>query len=211
MDFGALIKAPMQDEEWIKKCILIGLMTLIPVAGLFNLLGFLKACYLARKAGETNLPEANLSYMGDGWWLFVAMLPAVGAIVAVEIVFVLLTIGASYVHHNVAFIIGTVGNLTLLLVALAFWVAMPAIFYIHLAKGERWAGAKFGEIKALIMSDFNSYLMFWVAFLIAGFIGGVGQVACGIGVIVTLPFGYAIQGFAVADFEKKAAGGASPG
>ena len=75
MDFGAIIKAPMDDKDWIKKILLMGVFMIIPIVGPFNLLGYVKAVYDNRKAGKTELPDAGLGYIGAGFWIFVARRP----------------------------------------------------------------------------------------------------------------------------------------
>lgn len=202
MDIGEIIKAPTQDKDWIKKCLLMGVFMLIPVVGMLNLMGYLKACYEAHKASGP-LPEAGLNYIGDGWWLFVAMLPAMGLMFVLMILVGILGAVGAQIHRSLASIVALGGNLIVMLIGLAFWVLMPAVFYLHIVKGERWASLKIGQMIGLVKANSNSYLMFWLLILIAGFIGGLGQLACGLGMLFTLPFSYAIQGAALAEFEKK--------
>ncbi len=202
MDIGEIIKVPFQDKKWLTKSLLMGVFLLIPIAGALNLLGYIKACYQAFHDGKTELPEANLSYIGAGWWLFVAMLPAVGAIILLVIVFQVLGFVAFKIARGLAGVVGIVSMLAMLAAWLALAVAAPAIIYLHVVKGERWASAKFGEIIALIKADAGVYMMLWLCFLVAGIIGGLGQLACGIGMLVTMPLGYAMQGAALAAFAK---------
>ncbi|OGQ91803.1 MAG: hypothetical protein A2289_10115 [Deltaproteobacteria bacterium RIFOXYA12_FULL_58_15] len=209
MDIGAVIKAPTADKDWIKKILLIGVFMLIPIAGAFNALGYIKACYERRKEGNAILPDANLSYMGAGWWIFVAILPVIGVIVVLAILFQVMGFVMFKIAPRLGGIVAFVGMLALIAASLAAWAAMPAILYLHFAKGERWAGAKFGQILEIINSNLNNYLMFLLTYFVAGIIGGAGQIACGIGMLFTMPFCCAMQGAAIADFEEELTGGSS--
>ena len=42
LDLGAIIQQPMKDPDWLKICVLIGLMCLVPIAGFLNLSGWMK-------------------------------------------------------------------------------------------------------------------------------------------------------------------------
>src|SRR5256885_16747502 len=85
LDLGLCITAPTKDPEWLKKCVLMGLMMLIPIAGALNLSGWMRTYAERRMKNEGDrdlLPEANLNYIGAGWRLFLAYLPLVGLLVA---------------------------------------------------------------------------------------------------------------------------------
>ena len=76
-DIGAIMSAPAKDPRWLSTCLVMGLLSLIPVVGALNLSGWSKAI-AERDEGDTSLPEANLSYLGRGWHLLLAWLPLVG-------------------------------------------------------------------------------------------------------------------------------------
>ena len=65
LDIGVIIQAPMEDKAWLKKCLVMGLLALIPIAGALNAMGWMRTYADARIRGENQLPEAGLSYMGD--------------------------------------------------------------------------------------------------------------------------------------------------
>jgi hypothetical protein len=202
MDFGAIIKAPMDDKDWIKKILLMGVFMLIPVVGPFNLLGYMKAVYENRKAGKTELPDANLSYIVPGLWVFVAFLPLYGALIVVVILMMIVLRVAFGISPSFGRILSFAVPIVYLVMMLGIAAAGPAILYVHVAKGERWASLKVGAILALIKGDIGKYVTFWLICLVASIIGGAGSIACGLGMFLTMPLFYAIVGVAIADFEK---------
>ncbi|HEY4220457.1 MAG TPA: DUF4013 domain-containing protein, partial [Myxococcota bacterium] len=204
MDLGEIIKAPLADKDWWKKCLVMGLMFLIPIAGPLNLLGYSKAVYRQRSSGETALPPAALAYIGDGFWILVAMLPMVGVMIVAEIVVVVLGSVLGHVNHHLGGIVAMIGMLLIGLLGLAFGVLYPAILYRHIVHGDRWASLNVSGVLAAVKS--GPYLMLWVTVLVGGIIGGLGSVACGVGYFITFPLAYCIYGTALADFDKASRG-----
>ena len=74
MDFGAVIQSPTRDPDWLRKCAIMGLFTLIPIAGGLNLLGWEKEIYRQRRQNPSNmtLPEPGFGYLGSGFEFFLA-------------------------------------------------------------------------------------------------------------------------------------------
>ncbi len=213
MDLGAIIQAPMQDKEWLKKCALMGLLTIVlcivPIAGGIiaglNAAGWLRTYADSRLRGETDLPPAGLGYMGPGWRLFLSYLPLIGVMIAVEIVTVVLTMIGASAHVPALAMIGSVVGVVLLL-PLSLWnmVMMPGMLFLHIVKGEPWSSMQIGKLWRLMMAGGTEYLLFWVAILVAGIISELGIIACGVGLIVSIPYGMAMYGASIAEFERAA-------
>ncbi|MBN2718993.1 MAG: FHA domain-containing protein [Deltaproteobacteria bacterium] len=184
MDFGPLIQAPMQDKGWIMKCLIIGLITLIPIAGALNMMGWLIAIYKRRKEGIEELPEGNLSYIGDGVKILLAWLPAVGAYVAVSIVLGIITFILPFLWF-----LSPLVNLAL---SLGFFAIAPAVMYLCVEKDVKWASMKIADIKAFAQANSSAYIQLLIAFLLAGVISGLGSIVI-IGTFITAPLGAAIQ------------------
>jgi hypothetical protein len=56
---------------------------------------------------------------------------------------------------------------------------------------------KFGEIFAMVRNHPGPWLMFLLVALLAGIVGGLGIIACGIGVIFTAFYSYLVMGHAL--------------
>jgi hypothetical protein len=193
LDIGSLLKGATQDKDWILKSLFIGLMTLVPIAGIFNFLGWSIACYRARRDGATVLPPAKFIYIRDGFRLFVAYLPAIAAFIAVHVIIGIL--------GSLFYVFALLGLLIYLALLIYIWVAAPAIMYLFIEKNEAFASMQIAKINDLMRSDSNSYMHLWLAFLVAGVISSLGGIVF-IGGILTIPFGAVVQSFALADWGK---------
>lgn len=209
LDIGVAIGAPFKDKEWLKKCLLIGLMMLVPIAGALNMSGWMRAIAERRIAGGPDaeiLPEASFSYIGGGWRLFLAYLPMV------LIVFVL-AIGGGVAAaiaggtggrggEEVMVVIIMLMYAGMLLLALVMSVIGPAITFLHVVEGEAWASIQFKRIWETMRLGGVQYLLLFVAFLVASMIGQLGVLACYFGMFVTIPMGQAMAGAAIAEYAR---------
>src|SRR5438309_10050890 len=75
---------PFRDPEWALKLLIIALITLIPIVGTINGIGWMLATLDLLRAGEEKLPPANFSYLGRGIRLFLVQLVYVLALLVVS-------------------------------------------------------------------------------------------------------------------------------
>lgn len=211
LDIGVAIQAPFKDKEWFKKCLLIGLMMLIPIAGALNMSGWMRAIAERRIAGGADaniLPEANLSYIGGGWRLFLAYLPLMA-------VFMVILFGGGVAAGVAAAAGGKAGEdimigvviITygaIILLAIAMSVLQPAITYMHIVEGEAWSSMYPKRIWETMRAGGVQYLLLFVALMVAGFVGQIGVFACYLGMFVTIPLGQAMAGAAIAEYARLA-------
>jgi hypothetical protein len=211
LDLGLVIAAPTKDKDWFKKCLVIGLLVLIPIAGALNLSGWMRAYAEKRIKGEDpdTLPDANLSYIGGGWRLFLAFLPLAG------ILFLVLIAGGTAVavlammssKHGqaaegplIAIIIAMYGGV--IVFAILMSVVQPAMMFLHIVEDEPWASVQFKRTWEVMKAGGAQYLLLFLAALIGGMIAQLGVIACYVGIFVSLPFGQAVIGAAIAEYAR---------
>jgi hypothetical protein len=199
MDIGAILGSPTRDPEWLKKCALTGLMVLIPIAGVLNLMGWMKAAYLRAKAGDATLPDAGLGYIGDGWTMFLAVLPPFLILLGLNIVGAVLTALDLRALAALFNLLGLLLNLALSL------VVTPALVYRHLVHGAGFAdGFDVAAVTKVITGNTSAFLTFALVYFVASLVGGLGAIACGLGLILSAPFAAAIVAADVDAFERTA-------
>lgn len=211
LDIGVVLQGPTEDKDWLKKCALMGLLScalfLIPIAGAIigslNLMGWMRVYTEARLRGEHEIPPVGLGYLGQGWGMFVMYLPLVGILlVGIGLVAGLVVAGALLKLEALA----ALGSLfaTLAIVPVSLWMAVfsGAILYLFLVDGEPWASIRFGAQWRLASRLGTEYLLFWIAMLLAGVVAQLGAIACLVGLVVTLPYSYLMQGIAVAELAR---------
>lgn len=210
LDIGVAIQAPFKDKEWLKKSLLIGLMMLIPIAGALNMSGWMRAIAERRIAGGPDadvLPEANLSYIGGGWRLFLAYLPVIAVLLVILFgggvaAGVAAAVGGKGAGEEIMLGVLLVTYGAIILMALAMSVVGPAITFLHVVEGEPWASLQVRRIWETMKLGGVQYLLLFVALMVANFIGQIGVFACYLGMFVTIPLGQAMAGAAIAEYAR---------
>jgi hypothetical protein len=200
---------PVRDPEWIVKLLIIGLISLIPIVGAINGIGWMLASLDRLRAGDERLAPANLTHLARGARVFVVELVYALVIVAIGAAFyvpgVLIAvrqghdggnpslIGLAILLNLVAFGLVTLGSL-------AYTFALPA-FILATDAGGIAAGLRVAEVvRRCRMNPINT-LIAGLMLIAASFIGSLGVIACGIGVIFTAAYALAMQAWIIRSFE----------
>jgi hypothetical protein len=210
---------PTRDPEWVTKHLIIGLTLLIPIVGAINGIGWMLASLDRLRAGEERLAPANLSHIGRGARLFVVNLVYALAIAAVAAVIyvpaVIVFAGQGRGSANPALV-----SLGILLSLLAFSVAtlgslglnfaMPAIVLATDRDGIG-GGLNVSGVSRAVRAGIANTLIAGLMLIAAGFIGSLGSIACGIGVLFTSAYALAMQAWVVRSYEVGSAAPAARG
>lgn len=189
MDLGAVLGRPFKDSNWLTTCAKAGVLILIPLVGGIALGGWTKRVAAAYLRGEDQLPDPFVDIGGDirrGFSQFLMTLVVFSPVILLMCTGVLTGIvmdegGLGAIVILLAYAVGGIA-------ALVMQVLFPAIMCAHLRTGDIWV------LPELFRTDFRrilsapvDYLMLLVVVWIAGMVGGIGTVACYVGLLVTFP------------------------
>jgi hypothetical protein len=200
---------PLRDPEWLTKLLIITLILLIPIVGAINGLGWMLASLDRLRAGEERLAPASLRYVGRGFPLFVVNLVYfLGVTVVAALIYVpavIMATGQSQGQPNPALI-----SLAVLLSLIAFSVAtlgslaldfaMPSIVLATDGDGIR-GGLHLAEVLRACRANISNTLIAGLMLIAASFVGSLGIVACGVGILFTTAYALAMQAWIVRSFE----------
>jgi hypothetical protein len=200
---------PTRDPEWLAKLLIIALTLLIPIVGAINGLGWMLASLDRLRAGEEKLAPANLTYIGRGFRLFVVNLVyGLGVVLVAALIYVPAVLVATNQSHGSAN--PALVSLAILLSLLAFSVAtlgslglnfaIPSIVLATDRDGIR-GGLNAGAVLRRARANIANTLIAGLMLIAAGFIGSLGVVACGIGVLFTTAYALAMQAWVIRSFE----------
>jgi len=200
MEFSKAFTFVFSDQGWIKKILILGLVSLIPIIGQMVLLGWsLQITRQIIKDEVFNLPDLHfgeqLSLGFKGFVIaLVFSLPA--------LLFSLPSIAVGPLGEALEFDEQTLTPIILLVsvccggiqliysVGLAFF--LPAAFGNFVDKGFLSAGFRLGELFRLVKAVPVAYLLVVVGSMLASFIAGLGIIACVIGAIFTFTYSQAV-------------------
>ena len=195
MDVGRAFGFVFDDEEWIKKILIGGGVSLIPIVGTFLIYGYmLEIIRRIYTADAEELPdwEDFGGYLVRGLLFFVALLiwflPVILLITCVAIAIAIA--GGSANDDTVAAFTGLTlfALFGLLFVLIALWgvVALPIISGRYAVERQFGSMFQFGEImRDIRVAGAGPILMLFVVYLVSAFIGQLGFILCLIGVIFT--------------------------
>ena len=202
MDIGKAFTYVFEDEDWVKKVLLGGVINLIPIVGFLFTTGYmLEIIKNVMEGRPLPLPE------WDDWGgKFVKGLMAfiIGLVYSIPIIIIAFCFAGAMVvagqNEDVANTLGSVGGLFVncvdWLYGLVLTIILPAIMAKYAAAWELGAAFRFGEILNLIKDNIGTYLLVLVISLLAGIVSGIGFVACGIGVLFTAFYAMLVNGYA---------------
>jgi Protein of unknown function (DUF4013) len=200
---------PVRDPKWLTKILIIALTLVIPIVGAINAIGWMLASLDLLRAGDERLAPANLGHLGRGIRLFTVNIVyalAIGLVVAVIYVPGLWIasresqgaasaglISLSIALSLLAFSIATLGSVVLNFLTPSIVLATD--------RGGIAGGLAAGSVLRHARSNLASTLIAGLMLIAAGFVGSVGLIACGIGVLFTTAYSLAMQAWVVRSFE----------
>ena len=200
---------PARDPRWMARVAVMGLILLIPVAGLIAGIGWMLATLDRLRAGDETLAPASLRHIGRGARLFVVDfgygigISLVTVAVYAPAVLVLSQEGrgpvsAGLVAIGVGLSLLSFGVLTL--AGLAFTFATPAIV-LATDRGGVGAGLNVPRIVRLARGSMANTLFAGLMLIAASFVGVLGAIACGIGLVFTAAYSLAMQAWIIRSYE----------
>jgi len=195
MNIARAFNFVFEDEAWVTKVLLGGLLLIIPIVN-FAVFGYmLKVAQNVARGKERPLPEWGEfgdHFMRGLYWVVIQIVYQLPTIVIYALFFCVLAaaggLADSQRNGNGA---GAVGALGLCLVPLIFILALAGAFLGYVAAGRYVVtnnlseAFKFSEVIAAARGNLGAWLMLILVVILAGFVGSLGLIACGIGALFT--------------------------
>ncbi|NOX62099.1 MAG: DUF4013 domain-containing protein [Chloroflexi bacterium] len=209
MDYGKAITFVFEDEEWISKVLIGGLIFFLTMLLAWTFIGALAGGALitgymlellrnVRRGDERPLPAWDEwgEKMTDGFKLFVIFLiwslPMV--VVALPVGLVIGLMADSDASAVASLLLFCFSCLTFIY-AIAVALAAPAITIKYAESGEISAGFQFGEIAAFTREHLLEVIVILIVMLFVQLVAGfVGMLLCGVGMLFTAFYSILVQG-----------------
>ena len=207
MDIGKSFTFVFEDDAWITKIliaaailflgVLFSWLLLIPLILAVALLnGYMVEIIRRVVRGQVDgLPE------WDNWGDLIAEGLKV---LVIQIVYALPIIIASFCliipaaaaesSEGLSVFLSLVLGCFMVLWAILATIVLPAATAIYAATDDLAAAFRFGEVFALVRDNLSTYLITLVMSWVAGFVGGLGGIVCGLGTFLTSPYGTMVTG-----------------
>ncbi len=194
IDIGRAFGYVTEDEQWITKLLIGALIVWIPIAN-FAVLGY--SINIARNVSSGNpQPLPDWGEFGDHFMkglYYIAI--ALGYTLPLIVVSCLIGFVAGLASGNDGGAIALVAsclNLLISLVAIVLTVFIYAALVRYIQTDSLSAAFQFGEVIGMVRANPGRWIMVVLVSMLFGIVGGLGVLACGIGVLFT--YAYALFG-----------------
>ena len=206
MDFAKAFGFVFEDPDWVKKIIIGGIVSIIPLVGQFLVLGYMIS--VGRNVIRGNpqpLPDwGDFGQMlVDGLYAFVISFVYTLPILIVLCLVLLpaLAIGGDFGDGGDVSAVGILGIVcfscfSIIYGVLVGWFFLPAAMARYADTGEAMAALRFGEILSITRANPIVFLMALLMSMVASFIAGFGVIACFVGVLFTQFYAQCVTGHA---------------
>jgi hypothetical protein len=217
MDFGKAFSFTFEDPDWVKKVLLGGVISLVPILN-FASTGY--SLEVTRRVINNN-PRPLPEWDDIGGKLVKGLLYTVIAFVYALPILLLVCLmqgglavlgGAassssrgSDAAGGAAAIISICFSCLMLIYGVFMGIVLPAAIGNYAAKDQLGAAFRFGDIISLVQKNISMYLMVLVIEIAAGLVASiVGSIACGIGILFTGFWSLLVIGFATGQAYREA-------
>jgi len=207
---GDAFTYPFRDPGWVGKIAVQGLILIIPIVGWIATAGWLMLAFDNLRAGRQELPPAGF-HLERGIGIFGVIF--IYAIVINIPAWILDGIGGGMSNNDNGFVyspLSALGSLWSFAAQLFLDFLLPSLIVLTARNGFS-GGLDVARVWALATSQVNNSIIGGAVIFAAGIIGGLGLIACCIGVFFTITYAAAIQAGVAAWFERVQAAPAAPG
>ena len=218
MDIGRSFTYVTQDQDWIKKVLLGGVITLIPIAGPLFAFGYMLET-MRNIIAEQEVPLPEIGDFGaklvEGlkvWVIsFIYALPLVLFSICAQSGSLAPVIAENVdpdtleVLTSVSIGVSACCGCLLLLYAILMGLILPFAWGKYAETGQIGAAFRLGEIFEMLKSNVGSAVVVLLVNGLAGFVAAlVGTIACGIGLIFTLFYAQLVMAFLYGSLYRQA-------
>jgi hypothetical protein len=222
MDIGKSFSFVFEDERWVSKVLLGGLFMFIPIVN-FAAIGYmLKVAQNVVQGNPRPLPEWGEfgdHFMRGLYGIIIQIVYQLPTLILYGVFFcVILAAGGAAGNERNSDGAGAIGVLSLCLLPLIFVLALVGAFLAYVACGRYVAtnalseAFKFSDVIANARGNLGAWVMLFLVVILAGFVGSLGAIACGVGLLFTAFYAQCVIGHALGQtvLQVGMTGGATP-
>ena len=213
MDIGKAFSYVFEDERWISKVLIGGLVILVPILN-FAALGYtLKIAQNVAQGNARPLPEWGGEFgdhfMRGLYWIVIQLVYLLPAILLYGVFACVLFGAGSAASDRGSDGAGAIGALGACLLPLIFLVGLAGAVLAYSALARFVAtnslseAFKFAEVIALVRNNLGDWVLLLLVAILAGIVAQLGIIACGVGVLFTAFYAQCVNGHALGQLIAK--------
>jgi hypothetical protein len=209
LDIGRSFTYMFEDESWIMKIVIGGILLCIPIVN-FMALGYMLEA-LKRSADGVDIPLPEWDDFG-GKFMKGLMLFVIGLVYTIPIwliacaLWVLMFLAGAAESDTLMSMVGllsTCATCLYLVWLIVVWLVMPAAWTRYAVTGEFMSAFQFGELFSYISGNVANYIVGIILVGVAGFVAGFGVIACVVGVLFTMFWAYLVMAHVLGQVHRQ--------
>jgi hypothetical protein len=209
LDIGKSFTYMFEDESWIMKIVIGGILSFIPIVN-FMVLGYMLEA-LKRSADGMDVPLPEWDDFGGkfmkGLMLFViALVYTIPIWVVACLAWAIMIVGGGGDNEalaQMATLCLTCGYCLVALWGIVVWVITPVALIRYAVTGEFMSAFQFGELFSFIKSNLANYIVAIILTGLAGMVAGFGMIACFVGVLFTGFWAYLVMAHLLGQVQRE--------
>lgn len=209
LDIGRSFTYMFEDENWIMKIVIGGILLFIPIVN-FMVVGYMLET-LKRSADGMDIPLPEWDDFG-GKFMKGLMLVIIGLVYTIPIWLVACVVGGGLAMAGAAEsdalasmvgLLSACANCLYLVWMVVVWIVMPAALIRYAVTGELMSAFQFGELFSFIRANVANYIVAIILAGVAVFVAYFGMIACLVGVLFTLFWAYLVIGHLFGQVQRE--------
>ena len=213
MDIGKAFSYVFEDERWISKVLIGGLILIVPILN-FAVFGYvLKLAQNVAQGNPRPLPEwggeLGDHFMRGLYWIVIQLVYLLPALLLYGLFACVLVGVGSAASDRSSDGAGALGALSACLLPLVFLLGLVGgvLAYAGIARyaatNSLSEAFKFAEVIALVRNNLGDWVILLLVVILAGIVGQLGIIACGVGVLFTSFYAQCVNGHALGQLIRK--------
>ncbi len=206
MNLGRAFGFFFEDESWLNKVLIGGLLQIIPIVGQLALLGYLFE--VARNVAQGNpRPLPDWSDLGTklvrgvyGVVISIVYILPIIALVLVWFIFIVIVGAAggdSEAAGGIMALLGICLYILIIIMSLVIQVVILTAYARYVQTDSLGMALQFGEVIRMVRAAPSTWVVLFLVYLLASLVASLGTIACGIGILFTYVYGMAVFGHAL--------------